>query len=252
MSFGRDRVVLVTGAGSGIGRATSLLFARTGARVVISDVSDEGGQETLSQITGQGGEAAFVRCDISQPEQVAALFEQTVSRYGRLDCAFNNAGIGGPAAPTGDYPLDGWQQVIGINLTGTWLCMKHELQQMHAQGRGAIVNNASILGFVGYRGSPAYVASKHGVIGLTQTAALEYAQQGIRVNAVCPGFIHTPLVDTGLEGHADLQSQLAAAHPMGRLGTPEEVASAVLWLCSDGASFVTGQTFTMDGGYLAQ
>ena len=252
MSKSTSRVALITGAGSGIGRAAALAFAGEGARVVAADLDVAGGQETVRLIEQQGGAASFIQTDISKQDQVEAMVAHAVSSFGRLDCAFNNAGIGGAAALTADYTLEDWNRVLGINLTGTWLCMKYELTQMLAQGGGNIVNNASILGLVGYRTAPAYVASKHGLLGLTQTAALEYAQRGIRVNAVCPGFIHTPLVDTGLQGNPAAEAQLVAAHPMGRLGTPEEVAGAVVWLCSEGATFVTGQAITMDGGYVAQ
>lgn len=254
MAKNTNRVALITGAGSGIGRAAALAFAQDGARVVAADVDVAGGQETVRLIgqQGGGGEANFIQADIARPDQVEAMVAHAVATFGRLDCAFNNAGIGGAAALTADYTPEDWNRVLGINLTGTWLCMKYELRQMLAQGGGNIVNNASILGLVGFRTAPAYVASKHGVLGLTQTAALEYAQQGIRVNAVCPGFIHTPLVDSGLTGNPEMEAQLVAAHPMGRLGTPEEVAGAVVWLCSEGATFVTGQAITMDGGYVAQ
>ncbi len=244
------KVAIVTGASSGIGRATALAFAREGVKVVVSDVNVPGGEETVRLIKEQGGEAIFVRCDVSQESEVKALVETTLATFGRLDFACNNAGIGGDLAPTADYTLEGWNRVISINLTGAFLCMKYEIPAMLKQGGGAIVNMASILGHVGFAGAPAYVAAKHGLIGLTKNAAIEYAKQGIRVTAVCPAFIHTPMVDDGLTPEA--KAQVEAAHPIGRMGNPEEVAELVVFLCSDGASFMTGNPILVDGGYVAQ
>ena len=247
-----SKVALVTGGASGIGRATALTFAREGAKLVIADMQEEGGQQTVHLITEKGGEAIFVKTDVSKAVEVQALISKAVETYGRLDCAHNNAGIaGGVRALSADYPEERWHQVIAVNLTGVWLCMKYELAQMRSQGSGAIVNTASAAGLVGGRGMSAYVASKHGVVGLTKTAALEYAQQGIRVNCVCPGVIQTPMTKRGLND-PELRARLIASEPMGRVGTPEEVAEAVVWLCSDAASFVTGHTMTIDGGFVAQ
>ena len=245
------KVALVTGGASGIGRATALTFAREGAKLVVADMNADGGQQTVHMITENGGEATFVQVDVTSASAVEALISKTVETYGRLDCAHNNAGIwGGLRALTAEYPEDRWQQVIAVNLTGVWLCMKYEIPQMLSQGSGAIVNTASAAGLVGSRGISAYVASKHGVVGLTKTAALEYAQQGIRVNCVCPGMIQTPMTESALRDPAR-QAQIAA-RPMGRVGTPEEIAEAVVWLCSDAASFITGHAMTVDGGYVAQ
>lgn len=247
------KIVLITGAGSGIGRATALAGARQGAAIVVADRVVEGSEETVAMITNAGGEASFIQVDVTQPAEVEALICQAVSTYGRIDCAHNNAGIEGLFATTAEYPEDDWDRVMAVNLKGVWLCMKYELPQMLRQGGGAIVNTASLAGLVGAKRMPAYVASKHGVAGLTKTAALEYATSGIRVNAVCPGIIHTSMLDRMyLDRRPDLADRLAAAEPMGRLGTPEEVAEAVIWLCSDAASFVTGHTMAVDGGIYAQ
>ena len=246
------KVALVMGGASGIGRATALTFAREGARLVIADMNEEGGQQTVHMLTEQGGEAIFVRTDVSKAVEVQALISIAVETYGRLDCAHNNAGIsGGLRARTAEYPEDRWHQVIAVNLTGVWLCMKYELAQMLHQGGGAIVNTASAAGLVGTRGTSAYVASKHGVVGLTKTAALEYAQQGIRVNCVCPGWIQTPMTARGLSD-PERRARIIASAPTGRVGTPEEVAEAVVWLCSDAASFVTGHAMSVDGGVIAR
>ena len=245
------RVAVITGAGSGIGRSCALAFARVGAQVVVSDVVAESGNETVNMIKQASGEASFVQCDVSQPQQIEALFKNIATQYGQLDCAVNNAGIGGTLAPTADYPLENWQKVLDINLTAPWLCMKYEIQQMLKQNRGAIVNMASILGVTGTAFSGAYVAAKHGLVGATQAAALEYAKQGIRINAVCPGYIETPLLtNAGLD--SQVRQNLINLHPIGRLGKPEEVAELVLWLCSDAASFITGAAMVVDGGYTAQ
>jgi NAD(P)-dependent dehydrogenase (short-subunit alcohol dehydrogenase family) len=250
------KVALVTGGASGIGRATALTFAREGAKLVIADTNEEGGQQTIHMITEQGGEAIFVRTAVSQAVEVQALISKAVETYGRLDCAHNNAGISGfgiagdAYALTAEYPEERWHQVIAVNLTGVWLCIKHEIPQMLSQGSGAIVNTASAWGLVGAPGASAYVASKHGVVGLTKTAALKYATQGIRVNCVCPGYIETPMTAPGMED-PEQRAQIVARHPVARLGQPEEVAEAVVWLCSDAASFVTGHTMTVDGGYVA-
>ena len=244
------KVALVTGGASGIGRATALTFAREGAKLVIADMNEDGGHQTVHMITENGGEATFVKTDVSKAVEVQALISQAVATYGRLDCAHNNAGIsGGLRALTAAYPEDTWHQVIAVNLTGVWLCIKYEIPQMLHQGGGTIVNTASGAGLIGSRGISAYVASKHGVVGLTKTAALEYAPQGIRVNCVCPGVIQTPMTESALRDPA-LQAQITA-RPMGRVGTPEEVAEAVVWLCSDAASFVTGHAMSIDGGLVA-
>jgi 3-hydroxybutyrate dehydrogenase len=248
------KVALVTGAASGIGRATALTFAREGAKLVIADMNEDGGQQTAHMITENGGEATFVHVDVSNATEVKAMISKAVETYGRLDCAHNNAGVTQrDYPPTGEYPEDDWNRVIAVNLTGVWLCLKYELQQMAQQGGGAIVNTASAAGLIGLAGRAAYVASKHGVVGLTKTAALEYAKQGIRVNCVCPGYIRTPMVEYVIQHEGpQLEEQMAAREPIGRLGKPEEIAETVVWLCSDAASFVTGHAMAVDGGWVAQ
>ncbi|MFN8537742.1 MAG: SDR family oxidoreductase [Thermomicrobiales bacterium] len=246
-----NKVALVTGAGSGIGRATATLLAREGATVVVSDIAADAGQETANLITATGGTASFIRTDVSNPDDCAALVREAVARHGALHLACNNAGIGGPRGLTGDYPRDGWDRVIGVNLSGVFYCLRHEIPAMLAAGGGAIVNIASVLGQVALPGSPAYTAAKHGVVGLTRTAATEYAAAGIRVNAVGPGFISTPLI-AGLQADAERLPHIVALHPIGRLGNPAEVAELILWLLSDRASFVTGAYYAVDGGYLAR
>ena len=248
------KVALVTGGASGIGRACAQLFAREGASVVVSDVALEGGHETVRLIEEDGGEAFFVEADVSKAAQVEALVGGTVEAYGHLDYAFNNAGIEGRMATnTADYLEEDWDRVIAVNLKGVWLCMKHEIAHMLRQGGGSIVNNSSVEGLVGLPGTSAYAASKHGVVGLTKTAALEYAQSGIRVNAVCPGLIRTPMVERYTGGDAGTEAQWAAIfEPVGRMGSSEEVAEAVVWLCSEAASFVTGHAMAVDGGFLAR
>jgi NAD(P)-dependent dehydrogenase (short-subunit alcohol dehydrogenase family) len=246
------KIALVTGAGSGIGRATALTFAREGAKVVVADVVVEGGEETVRLIKAAGGEALFVKADMAKAAEVEAMVQKAVATYGRLDCAHNNAGIEGATGRTADYREEDWDRVISINLTGVWFCLKYEIAQMLKQGGGAIVNTASDAGLLGVPQMPAYVASKHGVVGLTKTAALEYAKSGIRVNAVCPGVIKTPMVDRITGQRAGRAERMAAAEPVGRMGKPEEIAEAVVWLCSDAASFVTGLPMPVDGGIIAQ
>jgi NAD(P)-dependent dehydrogenase (short-subunit alcohol dehydrogenase family) len=245
------KVAIVTGAASGIGRKTAQFFARDGAKVVVSDINVNGGEETVQWIEAAGGEATFVRTDVSNPQDCEAMVRKTVEVYGRLDYACNNAGISGEENPIADYSIEGWQKLMGINLFGVFYCMKYEIPEMLKQGGGAIVNMASILGRVGFATAPAYVSAKHGVVGLTETAALDYGQHGIRVNAVGPGFIHTPMISE-LEENKDTYQMLKAMHPIGRLGKPEEVAELVIWLCSEKASFVTGAYYPVDGGYLAR
>jgi NAD(P)-dependent dehydrogenase (short-subunit alcohol dehydrogenase family) len=249
------KVALVTGAASGIGRACARLFAEQGASVIVSDVAAEGGEETVRLIEEAGRKAAFIRADVSDAKEVEALVGEGVETFGRLDCAVNNAGIEGVLAPTADYPEEAWNRVLAINLTGAFLCMKHVIPLMLEGGGGSIVNMASILGLVGFANAPAYTTAKHGLLDLTKVAALEYATLGIRVNALCPGFIETPMVmERGVEAgtHPEVYEQIAELHPIGRLGKSEEIAEAAVCLCSDAASFVTGHAMTADGGYVAQ
>lgn len=246
----KDKVAIVTGGSFGIGRATAIAFAKRGAKVVIADYVED--FETLNIITSSGGHAIFVKCDVAKTEDVKKMMDTTLSTYGRLDYAFNNAGIEGLTAPTHECTEENWDKTISINLKGIWLCMKYQIPIMLKQGKGAIVNNASIAGLVGFPGIPAYSASKHGVIGLTKTAALENAKLGIRVNVVCPGVIKTPMVDRFTGKNKEVEKQFENMEPIGRMGQAEEVAEAVLFLCSDAASFVTGHTMVVDGGWIAQ
>ena len=247
------KIALVTGGSSGIGQACSLAFAREEAKVIVADINVDGGERTTRLIRDSGGDATFINADVSKATEVEALVNKAVEAYGRLDCAFNNAGIAGAiATPTHEYPEEDWDRVLSVNLKGVWLCMKHEIPQMLKQGRGVIVNMASVWGLVGASGFSAYIASKHAVVGVTRAAALEYATRGIRINAVNPGAIRTPMLDPAIAAIPGFEAMMTALHPVGRLGMPEEVAEAVVWLCSDAASFVTGSNLSVDGGWTAQ
>jgi NAD(P)-dependent dehydrogenase (short-subunit alcohol dehydrogenase family) len=248
------KVALVTGAGSGIGRASALAFARAGACVMVADVDAPGGEETVRQVSGLGGLARFVRTDVTDEQQVEALVAASVESFGRLDYAHNNAGVGAPPMALHEADRASFDHVLAVNLTGVWLCLKYEARQMLQQGGGAIVNTASLAGLIGFPMNVAYSASKHAVVGITRTAALEYARAGIRVNAVCPAFVRTPMVERLVEfaGPRMSYERLAGMQPMGRLGTVEEVADAVVWLCSDAAGFITGHALPLDGGTTAR
>ncbi len=243
------KVAIITGAAKGIGESTARLFATEGAKVVVSDIDEKNGKMVVKAITNSGGEAIFVNADSSIAKDNEELVATTVKSFGKLDIAVNNAGIGGPLAKTAEYPLDGWNEVINLNLSGVFYGTKYQIAEMLKNGNGSIVNITSILGQVGVSNSPAYVAAKHGIVGLTKTAAIEYAKNNIRVNSVGPGYIKTPLLD-GLDDKT--LDYLVGLHPIGRLGEPEEVAELILWLASDKASFVTGNYYAVDGGYLAQ
>ncbi|HSD63004.1 MAG TPA: glucose 1-dehydrogenase [Ignavibacteriaceae bacterium] len=246
MKLLENKVAVITGAGSGIGQATAILYGREGAKVVVSDVNESGGQETVKIIKKNSGDAFFIKADIANPADNEKLIKKTVEKYGALHIACNNAGVGGPSAPVGEYPIEGWDKVISINLSGVFYGMRYEIPAMLKSGGGVIINMASILGQVGFPNAPAYVAAKHGVVGLTKNAALEYGTKNIRVNTVGPAFIKTPLIK-------DIdENLLLPLHPIGRLGTSEEVAELVIFLSSDKASFITGGYFAIDGGYLAQ
>jgi NAD(P)-dependent dehydrogenase (short-subunit alcohol dehydrogenase family) len=250
------QTALITGAAAGIGRATALAFAKEGAQVVVSDVNKSGGAETVALIEKDGGTAIFVQTDVSKPSKVSALIAKTVATYGKIDCAVNNAGIEGQINPFTDQSDDNFDAIISVNLKGVFLCMRAEIEAMLKTGGGAIVNLSSVAGLIGFAGLSPYVASKHGVIGLTKNAALEYGKSGIRANAVCPGGIDTRMLDSlaeqataGAQSSAEMMDPL---HPIGRIGTAEEVAELILWLCSSRASFVTGAAIPVDGGFVAQ
>jgi NAD(P)-dependent dehydrogenase (short-subunit alcohol dehydrogenase family) len=246
------KVALVTGGGSGIGRATALLFAKQGAKVVVADIVVEGGKATVEMIHKAGGEALFLKVDVSKSAEVADMVAETVKKYGRLDYAANNAGIEGDNKPLADYPEDMFDRVIAVNLKSIFLCMKNEIPVMLKQGGGAIVNTASIAGLVGFAGLGPYTASKHGIVGMTKVAALEYIKKGIRINAVCPGVIQTPMIDRLIGGSNEARAAFAAGEPIGRFAQPEEIGEAIVWLCSDAASFVAGFPFAVDGAWIAQ
>jgi NAD(P)-dependent dehydrogenase (short-subunit alcohol dehydrogenase family) len=243
------KVAIVTGGSFGIGRATAVAFAKSGAKVVVADWMEDKNNETIQLIKSEGGEALFVRCDVSSGSEVRNIIERAIDRFGRIDYAFNNAGIEGISAITHECTEANWDKTIGINLKGVWLCMKNEIPEMLKVGKGEIINCASVAGLIGFPGLPAYVATKHGVVGLTKTAALEYAKQGIRVNAVCPGVIHTTMIDRLTGKDKEVEKQFINMEPIGRMGNPEEVAEAVVWLCSDAASFITGIAMPVDGGF---
>jgi NAD(P)-dependent dehydrogenase (short-subunit alcohol dehydrogenase family) len=241
------RVCLVTGAASGIGRAAAFAFAQAGARVVAADMNMEGGEETVAMLRSAGGDAIFRHVDVTREADVGALMNTAIAHFGRLDCAFNNVGITGPMAAVDDYAEDDWDRVLSVNLKSIWLCVKHEIRQMRKQGHGAIVNSSSILGLRATRNFPAYVASKHGVIGLTRAAALECAGSGIRINAICPGYINTPMMGNA-PSQQDPARERPANDPAVCIGQPEQIARTVLWLCSDAASFIHGDAIVADGG----
>jgi len=247
----QGRVAIVTGGTSGIGRDTAVLFAKAGTKVVVAGRREAEGKETIDLIRAAGGEALFVKTDVSQAAEVAALVQKTVEKFGRLDIAFNNAGIEGAWIPITEQSEEDWDRVIDINLKGVWLCLKHEIRQMLKQGSGgAIVNMASVAGWIGSAGAATYCASKHGVMALTKSAALETARSKIRVNVVCPAVIETPMGER-IFGAPDMRKYALGLHPIGRFGTPMEIAEAVVWMCSDRASFMTGQSLVLDGGFLA-
>jgi NAD(P)-dependent dehydrogenase (short-subunit alcohol dehydrogenase family) len=249
MKLLENKVAIITGAGSGIGKAAAQLFAKEGAKVVISDINETNGNSAVEEIKKNGGDAFYIKADSSKPEDNEALVKQTIEKYGTLDIAVNNAGIGGPLGATGEYPIDGWKKVIDINLSGVFYGLRYQIPAMLQKG-GSIINIASILGSAGTKFSPAYVAAKHGVVGLTKAAALEYADKNIRINSVGPGYIKTPLVINSLDKSA--LDALVGLHPIGRLGEAEEIAELILWLASSKSSFVTGGYYPADGGYLAQ
>jgi NAD(P)-dependent dehydrogenase (short-subunit alcohol dehydrogenase family) len=249
MKLLEDKVAIITGAGSGIGKATALLFSKEGAKIIVSDINEANGNSAVEEIRKTGGEAFYIKADSSKPEDNEMLVKQTVEKYGALDIAVNNAGIGGPLGATGEYPIEGWQKVIAINLSGVFYGLRYQIPAMQKNG-GSIVNIASILGSAGTKFSPAYVAAKHGVVGLTKAAALEYADKKIRINSVGPGYIKTPLVENSLDKPA--LDALVGLHPIGRLGESSEIAEVILWLASSKSSFVTGAYYPADGGYLAQ
>jgi NAD(P)-dependent dehydrogenase (short-subunit alcohol dehydrogenase family) len=247
----KDKIILVTGGSSGIGKACALAFSRAGAIVtIVADINQEGLDQTVSEMEGEG---LSIRLDVSKPDQVKNLIDEVVRKYGRIDCAVNNAGVEGTLAPTTECTEENWDKVLSINLKGIWLCMKYEIPQMLKQGSGSIVNMSSVLGLVGLPGYPAYVASKHGVVGLTKTAALEFAKTGVRINAVCPGAVRTPLMNRMINDNPGVISEelLVSLEPIGRVATPEEVADAVVWLSSAKASYVTGIALPLDGGLTA-
>jgi len=250
----QDKVALVTGAGSGIGQAVALAFAKQGARVVVSDVNTQAGGQTVSLITELGGEAIFIKTDVSDDTQVGHLVAHSVAKYGRIDYALNNAGVTQNSQKLAEQPVETYDKIFDVSVRGMWLCMRHEIDQMLKQGGGAIVNMGSMSSVVGIPGLSTYSSSKHAVLGLTRGAALDYAKQGIRVNAVGPGTIDTPMIQRFIElaGSEDVMAPIRAAHPIGRTGRPEEVADAVLWLCSDASSFVVGHMLMVDGGYSVQ
>jgi len=246
-----NKVALVTGAASGIGLATARAFAESGASVVLADWNEEAAQSTAKALANQGHKTLAIRCDVSDDAQVEAMVKQTVATFGRLDAAYNNAGVQNVLAETADTTRDDYDRVMGINLRGEWSCMKYELLQMRKQGSGAIVNCSSLGGLVGGAERGIYHAAKHGVLGFTKSAALEYAARGIRINAVCPGLIWTPMADQMVAaGQGEALKAMEKSIPMGRVGRPEEIANAVLWLCSDAASYVTGQSISVDGGFI--
>lgn len=252
MSALDGKAALVTGGGSGLGRASAIAFARAGATVTVADVDERGGKETAALVFEEaGGDADFVLADVTRPDEVEAMVDRTVARWGHLDCALNNAGTTGASAPTADHTLEDWNRAIALNLTGVFLCLKYEIPAM-LEGGGAIVNMASGAGLVGFAGLPAYVASKHGVVGLTRATALEYAANGIRVNAICPGSTRTPMLEGFMGGDPQIERIMTRSVPLGRLGRAEEIAEAVVWLCSDAASFVVGHALAVDGGSVIQ